>query len=208
MNDVIKDLKYLKYTIFHPFDGFYEIKWRGKGNVGIATFMLLVYGVVMILSAQYSGFIVNRFPLHKMNSMVIFILEVTPLLLFIISNWSVATLCNGKGKVIDLYMVMGYAVVPRILFQLTTLMISNIIIVEEASLLFAFNAAGFLWFYFLVFCGVTTVHEYSAKESIITLMVTAVAAVVMIFICVLYFSLMDQVIYFVQTLVQELIRRW
>ncbi|MEG0320447.1 MAG: hypothetical protein RR627_11190, partial [Niameybacter sp.] len=86
--------------------------------------------------------------------------------------------------------------------------VSNIIIIEEASLLYSFNAIGMLWFYYLVFCGVTTVHEYTAKESVITLVATAVAAIIIIFISVLYFSLMEQVVNFVLTLAQEFIRRW
>ncbi|MDA3729971.1 Yip1 family protein [Niameybacter massiliensis] len=208
MNKVVEELKYLKYTLFHPFDAFYEIKWRGKGNIWLATVLILAYGIAMILNNQYTGFVVNSFPAYKINSIATFVLTVAPLLLFIVSNWSVSTLCNGKGKIKDLYMVIGYAICPMLLFQVATIAISNIIILEEASLLFAFNAVGMLWFYYLVFCGVTTVHEYTAKESVITLITTAVAAIVIIFISVLYFSLMEQVISFISTLGQEFIRRW
>lgn len=208
MNKVVEELKYLKYTLFHPFDAFYEIKWRGKGNIWLATVLILAYGIAMILNNQYTGFVVNSFPTYKINSIATFVLTVAPLLLFIVSNWSVSTLCNGKGKIKDLYMVIGYAICPMLLFQIATIAISNIIILEEASLLFAFNAVGMLWFYYLVFCGVTTVHEYTAKESVITLITTAIAAIVIIFISVLYFSLMEQVISFISTLGQEFIRRW
>lgn len=208
MNKVVEELKYLKYTLFHPFDAFYEIKWRGKGNIWLATVLILAYGIAMILNNQYTGFVVNSFPAYKINSIATFVLTVAPLLLFIVSNWSVSTLCNGKGKIKDLYMVIGYAICPMLLFQVATIAISNIIILEEASLLFAFNAVGMLWFYYLVFCGVTTVHEYTAKESVITLITTAIAAIVIIFISVLYFSLMEQVISFISTLGQEFIRRW
>lgn len=208
MKQVVEDLKYLKYTLFHPFDAFYEIKWRGKGNIWLATFLIVAYGISMILSNQYLGFVMNSFPAYKINSIAIFVLTVAPMLLFIVSNWSVSTLCNGKGKLKDLYMVIGYAVCPMLIFQLITVAVSNVIIIEEASLLFSFNTVGMLWFYFLVFCGVTTVHEYTAKESVITLVATAVAALVIIFISVLYFSLMEQVVNFILTLGQEFIRRW
>ena len=51
-------------------------------------------------------------------------------------------------------------------------------------------------------------HEFTLKENIMTLLATAVAAIIIIFLCVLYFSLMEQVINFVTTISQEFMRRW
>ena len=208
MKQFVEDVRDLKYTIFHTFDAFYEIKWRGQRSFLLATCISLLYGIVQILSYQYTGFIVRNSPLFEMNSVAIFILTVAPLLLFIISNWSVSTLFNGKGKVKDLYMVIGYSLFPALVFSFITMIISNIVISEEITLLVAFNLMGTVWFYYLVFCGLCTVHEYTAKENIITLVATVVAAMVVIFLCVLYFSLMEQMVSFVMTFVQEMLRRW
>ena len=88
------------------------------------------------------------------------------------------------------------------------MLLSNIVIMEEASLVFAFGTIGTLWFLFLMFTGLTTMHEFTLKENIMTLLATAVAAIIIIFLCVLYFSLMEQVINFVTTISQEFMRRW
>lgn len=208
MKQFVEELKYLKYTLFHPFDAFFEIKWRGKGSLLLATLIVILTGITSIMSYQYTGFIMNMNPLFKMNSVSLFILAVAPMFLFIVSNWSVSTLYNGKGKIKDLFMVIAYSLFPSLLFSLMTIFISNFVIMEEASLLYAFNSLGMAWFYYLAFCGLITVHEYTVKENIMTLLATVVAAIVIIFLCVLYFSLMEQMINFVMTFGQELLRRW
>lgn len=208
MKQLIEDFKYLKYTIFHPFDAFYEIKWRGKGNMLLATLLLVLYSIVQVISYQYTGFIMNENPLFEMNSIAIIVIAVAPLFLFMISNWSVSTLYNGKAKIKDLYVLVAYSLFPIIIINVITMLLSNIVIMEEASLVFAFGTIGTLWFLFLMFTGLTTMHEFTLKENIMTLLATAVAAIIIIFLCVLYFSLMEQVINFVTTISQEFMRRW
>ena len=33
-----EDLKHCKYTMFHPLNGFEEVKWNGKGSYRISAF--------------------------------------------------------------------------------------------------------------------------------------------------------------------------
>lgn len=208
MKQFIEDFKYLQYTIFHPFDAFYEIKWRGKGNMLLATLLLVLYSIVQVISYQYTGFIMNEKPLFEMNSIAIITIAVAPLFLFMISNWSVSTLYNGKAKIKDLYVLVAYSLFPMIVVNVITMLLSNIVIMEEASLVFAFGTMGTLWFLFLMFTGLATMHEFTMQENIMTLLATAVAAIVIIFLCVLYFSLIEQVTNFVTTISQEFMRRW
>ena len=192
----------------HPFDAFYEIKWRGKGNMLLATLLLAIYSIVQVISYQYTGYIINENALFEMNSIAIVTIALAPLFLFMISNWSVSTLYNGKAKIKDLYVLVSYSLLPIIVFNVITVLLSNIIIMEEASLVISFNTMGTIWFLFLMFTGLTTMHEFTLKENIMTLLATAVAAIIIIFLCVLYFSLMEQVINFVTTISQEFMRRW
>lgn len=196
------------YSLVSPFDAFYEIKWRGKGNGYIATAILLLYGLVSVASVQYTGFIVNTTPSFQFNSVVSFLVAVVPVLLFVISNWSVATLFNGKGKTIDLYLVVCYSLFPLLVTTFLTMLLSNIIILDEYPLLLTFQGIGTTWFVISTFCGVVTVHEYTVTSAIGTVIATAIAAVIIIFMCVLYLSLMEQLISFGNTFIQEAMRRW
>ena len=207
MSKFLNDFKYLTYTIFHPFDAFYEIKWRNKGNVLLATFLLFLYGVVNVLGMQYNGFIINRNLLFKSNSLIVIAISIAPMLLFVVSNWSVSTLYNGKAKMKDLYLLTCYSLFPLIVIGLISIPLSNIIILEEFSLYSAFLGLGQIWFLFLMFTGLITIQEFTVQENIMTLLATIVSAVVIIFLLTLYFSLMEQFVTFVITIVKEIVIR-
>lgn len=201
-------LKTLFHTLLHPFDGFYEMKFRGKGSTGLATALLVIYGIVSVFQTQYTGYIFNAFPLHELKSLKQFLLAVVPILLFVVSNWSTTSLMNGNGRFSDIYRMTCYSLTPMILFQFITTVISNVIIMEEGPILTAVNYIGVIWFAYLVFCGLCTIHEYSASRNILTLFATLVAAIIIIFIVILYFTLMEKVISFVSTITAEVSKRW
>lgn len=202
------DIKNLAYTLFHPFDGFYEMKFRGKGNMALATALLVFYGLESIFTTQYTGFIFNDYPLHNMRSIQLFLLAVVPILLFIVSNWSTTSLLNGSGTIKDIWIMTCYSLVPMILFDFVTTLLSNVIIREEGPILSAFRYIGVLWFCYLIFCGLCTIHEYTASRNILTLLVTLLAAIIIIFLVILYFTLMRTVIGFVNTVSTEISKRW
>ena len=203
-----EELKNLFYTIFHPFDGFYEMKFRGKGSMALATALLVLYGLVSIFNTQYTGFIFNFYPLYAIETVQLFLLAVIPIVLFIVSNWSTTSLMNGSGNFRDIWMMTCYSLVPMILFNFVTTLLSNVIIKEEGSILMAFNYIGVVWFCYLIFCGLCTIHEYTASRNILTLLVTLVAAIIIIFLVILYFTLMQTVIGFVSTISAEISKRW
>ena len=203
-----EDFNNLFYSLVHPFDGFYEMKFRGKGNMALATALLVLYGLESIFTTQYTGFIFNNYPLHNMRSIQLFLLAVVPIILFIVSNWSTTSLMNGSGKFKDIWIMTCYSLVPMILFDFVTTLLSNVIIQEEGPILTAFRYIGVVWFCYLIFCGLCTIHEYTASRNILTLLVTLIAAIIIIFLVILYFTLMRTVTGFVNTVSTEISKRW
>ena len=207
-NKILKEqLHYLKYAMFHPFDGFYEIKYRGKGSALIASVILILYGIMQCVSYQYTGFVMNMNAIFQMNSVSIFISALSVFLLFTVSNWTITTLFNGKGNMRDIYIVLGYSVVPMLLLNGLTVFISNFVITEEIIILRSLQGIGVVWFVFILLAGLCIIHEYSFAVNIKTLLATAVAAFIIVFLGILFFSLMERMYYFVMTVAQEMVRR-
>lgn len=200
-------LTYLKYSIFHPFDGFYEIKHREKGSVAIATLLFALYGIMRCISYQYTGFIMNRNAIFSMNSISIFISSVSVFLLFIVSNWTITTLFNGKGSMGDIYILTGYSLVPLLLSTGVVTFVSNFIILEELPILLAVQVFGVIWFVFLMLAGLCVIHEYSMGVNLKTLIATAIAAAILVFLGILFFTLLERMYSFVASVIQEAIRR-
>ena len=207
-SEIVKEkMYYLRYALFHPFDGFYEIKYRKKGSTLIATIILILYGIIKCISYQYTGFIMNFNAIFEMNSVSIFISALSLIILFTVSNWTVTTLFNGKGNMRDIYIVSCYSLLPMVLINAFTGFASNFIIKEEVIILKSIQGIGAAWFVFVLLAGLCIIHEYSFAVNIRTLLATAVAAFIIVFLGILFFSLLERMYYFISSVAQEMIRR-
>ncbi|MBR2401622.1 MAG: YIP1 family protein [Lachnospiraceae bacterium] len=200
-------VKYVKHCLFHPFDGFYEAKNRGKGSILAATILISLYCVLDCVEVQYTGFIMNLNQISRMNSVTIFISALTVLLLAVISNWTITTLFDGKGKLKDIYMVLGYSLAPMVLIDACIVVASNFVIEEEAVILVAVRWMGIAWSAFLIVTGLCTVHEFSLAKTLVTILATLAAALIILFLLVLFISLVEQMVQFIYIFSKEFMRR-
>lgn len=208
MKTPIKEkVKLFKYAVFHPFDGFYEIRFRHKGSVGIAFLMMILYGILNCFSFQYTGFIMNNKPVHEMNSVITFVSAIMLIVLFTVSNWTITTLFNGKGRLVDIFIVVCYSLVPIIIVNTAAVIISNFIIEEEIMILQAVQGMAIAWFVFMIVAGLCTIHEYTFLDNIGAIIATFISAAIIIFIGILFFTMIEQMISFAISIVEEFIRR-
>lgn len=203
----LEKLRYLKHCVFHPFDGFYEAKNRGKGSLLIATVLICAYCVLRCVEVQYTGFVMNFYMISRMNSVTIFISALSVMLLFVLSNWTVTTLLEGKGKLKHIYLVLCYSLTPMILMDAIVIVASNFVIEEEVILLSALKVLGVIWFCFMMVAGLCTIHEYGLAKNLLTLLATVVAAIIILFLGVLFVSLIEQMVQFATTIIKEWTRR-
>lgn len=204
MREKLNDLKYI---LFHPFDGFYEAKHRGKGSLKLATIFIALFCILKCVEYQYTGFVMNFNPIFAMNSFTIFISTLSVLMLFIVANWTITTLFDGKGSLSEIYLVLGYSLVPMILSNIISVIVSNFIISEEVILLRSFESISVAWFVFLMVAGLCVIHEYRLFQNFVTLLATLVAALIIVFLFVLFISLLEQMVSFFITIIEESIRR-
>ncbi|MCK9526785.1 MAG: NHL repeat-containing protein, partial [Limnochordia bacterium] len=54
-----QSLTYTKHVIFHPFDGFWDLKHEKRGTMGAALSVLGLVAVTYVVMRQYTGFIFN-----------------------------------------------------------------------------------------------------------------------------------------------------
>lgn len=192
------------YTIFRPFNGFWEMKYEQKGRMKIAMLILLMLMLTMIMKRQYAGFIVNFNKLSELNSIDELSYIVLPFLLFCIANWSLTTLMDGEGKFRDIVMAVGYALLPLVIVYLPQIAFSNMMTQEEAPFYYLMETIAVIWFLWLLFVGMMTVHQYSIGKTLITLFLTVVVMLFIVFLGILCFSMLQQMITFVQSIFTEI----
>jgi len=190
-----------------PFNGFYSMKFEGKGRVWIATLNFLIVVLSFSFSNQYASLLVNdRHPL-SLNSIFDFFMLSGALLLFCVANWSVTSLTNGEGKFKEIYMAVCYAMTPLVFTIAPAAIISNFLSMEEAGFYALIVGVGMFYFIVLVFLGLVTVHNYTATKAVATIFLTFVSILVIVFLLTLLFTLWQQLWGFAYSVYNELLFR-
>lgn len=200
-------LRWWGYALVHPFDGFYEIRFRNQGSLLLAFLLMIAFGVMRCLSAQYTGFVMNLTNQDELDTLSLFISNMSVLLLFSLSNWTVTTLFNGKGKLSDIYIVLCYSLTVLIIGEALVCFVSNFVTTEEVMILQAVRMLCIAWFAFLIVAGLGTIHEYGLGGNLASIVLSVVAAAIILFIGVLLFTMLERMVSFLTSVGQELMRR-
>lgn len=199
-----KTLKYVFYVIFHPFDGFWDIKHEKRGSLAAALTFVVLTVITFSIEKQNTAFLFNPNRLKDLNVVVdittVFMLYV----LWCIANWCTTSLMDGKGKMKDIFIYAGYAIFPIPLIRLPMVLLSHVITTDEGSFYYVFLTVSYLWAAFLLFLGTKIVHEYSVKKTVATILITLLGMGIIMFIGLLFFSVIEQMAGFVSTVYKEI----
>jgi hypothetical protein len=205
--DTGRGLCYALHIAFHPFDGFWDLKYEGRGNAYSATVILIVACSSYVFLRQYTGFIFNWSDLTKLNIYSEFASVLTPFFLWCIINWSLTTLMEGKGGVKDIYIASCYALTPLALINFPVTILGNFVTLEEGGFVYFFMTVGIVWMGALLFLGTMVTHHYSGVKTVYTSVLTCAGIIIAIFVGVFFFVLVDQMVMFVRDIAKELALR-
>lgn len=191
-------------TTVKPFKMFWELKYEGKGKLWVALTILGLVGFLFVLKAFYSGYLVSRVDMMRMNSLKEFAFIIIPFVVWCVANWSLTTLMDGEGKFREIVIASGYAIMPLLIVYVPQLVFSWGITQQEVAFYTLFETIGMLWFVTLLFVATMTVHQYTPFKTVITMILTVIVIGINIFLALLLFSLIQQLIIFVSTVYEEL----
>ncbi len=208
MAQILKELKYSLYLIFHPFDGFWDLKHEKRGSRKAATVLLGILVLLSIFRTQFTGYLYNQeYDGVSLNILSEFTTTVGTFLLWCIANWSLTTLMDGEGSFGDIFMVSAYALTPMILIGFPLAFLSNAMPLEYGAFYSLMNGIAVVWSGFLMLSGLLVVHQYTLSKTILTSILIVVGMAVIIFLGLLFFNLISQLIGFFIGLYRELVLR-
>ena len=195
------------HLILHPFDGFWDMKYDGKGKIRVTLVILALVVLSIILQNQYAGFLVNYNDPRYLNSFTQLLTIVFPFFLWCVSNWAITTLMDGEGKFKEIVMAAGYALVPIVLLYLPITAASRFMVNEETAFYYLVMSISSIWFVGLLFVGTMTVHQYSALKTVVTMLLTVIVMGIIVFLGTLVLSMMQQIYEFIVNIYREIIFR-
>lgn len=198
-----QELMYVFHLVFHPFDGFWDLKHEKRGSIRAS---LIILGVV-ILSFYYqsigTGYVMN--PEGEFSTIFAQILSVgLPFILWIISNWCLTTLFEGEGSFKDIFIATSYALAPLPLFLIVSTIMSNFVTFEESALATMLVTLAFVWAGMLIFFGTMVTHDYSFGKNLLMCVATIVGMAVIMFVGFLFSSLIGKMVSFVSSIIMEI----
>lgn len=198
-----EELLYGFHLIIHPFDGFWDLKHEKRGSLRAA----LVYVLLAVAAFSYqsigAAYIFN--PRGNVSSIYVTIISIlVPILLWTISNWCLTTLFDGEGSLKDIFIATSYSLLPLVLTLIPATILTNFITADGAGIVTLINTIGWIWTGMLIFFGMMTTHDYTLFKGIVTSLGTIVGMAFVIFITLLFSSLIMKIVTFISNIVTEI----
>lgn len=202
--NIVEELIYAFHVMFHPFDGFWDLKHEKRGSPRSAFLILLVTILSFFYQTVGTGYI---FAGNDISTDALFgtlTSVVVPILLWVIANWCLTTLFEGEGNFGDVFTATCYSLTPLPLVIFPTTLISNVLVTEEGALIDMCVTIAFAWAGLLLFFGTMTTHGYSFLKNILTILGTVVGMVFIMFVAVLFSTLVTKIFTFIYGIVEEI----
>ena len=202
-----QSVRYALHVITHPFDGFWDLIHEKRGTMAAAHTFLFLFLLTRVLKLICTNFQFITVPIQHINLFEEAASLLLPFLVLCVANWAMTTLFEGKGRFKDIYMAMCYALVPYTLIQLPMTVVSNGLTYEEGSFYTVLIGISVIWCAFLVFVGLMEVHDYSPGKTFVFLIVTVLGACVILFLMLVFLSLLSDAFAFFVSLYREIVFR-
>lgn len=188
----------------HPFKGFFEMRQKNLHSIPAAAIILALWFLVAVVSTQLTAYHFNPTADEELNIFVIFAKTIGIYLLFVICNWAVSTLADGRGKLSEIACYTAYAIMPYIITQVLLIIVSNLFSLDEAAFYHIIQAVGIFCTAVYLLVALKEVHEYSVVTTLATIAGTILGMYFVLLIITIVYSMFAQLIGFVVMLYSEL----
>ena len=198
-----EEIAYGFYVILHPFDGFWDLKHEKRGSVRASIVFIAVTILAFFYQSIGQGYLMN--PEGTYASIWVQVIGVlVPLFLFIISNWCLTTLFEGEGSFKDIFIACSYSLVPVPLLLIPVTLLSNVCTNAEIDIIGFISTLSFIWLGILIVFGTQVTHDYTMGKNIITIAGTLVGMVFIMFLALLFSTLVGKMVSLITNIITEI----
>ena len=191
----------------HPVDGFWDLTHERRGTYAAANTILIATLIVRLMKLRFTSFLFLTVYWEELNIFLYLASILFPLSLWVVGNWALTTLFDGKGKLGQVYMATCYGMLPYPVIQFPLMLLSNVVTVEEGQFYSVLSALSIVFCAILIVSAMGQIHEFSAGKNLLFTVASLFAMLVMVFILTIFFSMISQgVLYFI-SLVREFLFR-
>ena len=191
------------HLIFHPFDGYWDLKHEKRGSMRAAVTFVVLTILAFYYQSIGQGYYYNPQGVYGTIFSQMFSVLI-PFVLFIVANWCFTTLFDGEGSLKDIFIAAAYGLYPLPLFIVISTILTNVLVGTEAQITSMLVVIAAIWMVLLIIIGMQVTHDYSMGKNILTIIATIVGMVFIMFIILLFTSLITKMTSFVTTITSEI----
>ena len=206
--DTMSPYLYPLYILFHPSDGFFEMKVNKKGSPLLVSIILASWFIIEFMGRAVTDFDFNRYIAINYSLFDIFTVTLFAFGLAVISNWCFCVLLDGKGRMIDIVTIGAYALLPFLIVKLGMIPLSYGVGSSAMAIFDTISFVSVIWSFSVAFVGLMVMHEYTFPKTVLAVFLTLLGAVIAFFITLLLTSLIQQFINFISVVFLELRYTW
>ena len=198
-----EEVIYAFHLMMHPFDGFWDLKHEKRGSVRGAITWLMIAVAAFTYNAIGTSYLFN--PYGGYTNVFGQVLSIAvPLLLWTVANWCLTTLFEGEGSLKDIFIASCYALVPVPLCMIPATLLTHIFSLDEAQIVSMISVIMFAWVGMLIFFGSQVTHDFSLTKNLIMSASTIIGMAFIMFVGLLFSSLVQKIVGFVSSIITEL----
>lgn len=191
------------YSLRHPVDGFEQFKTRNLHFTPLAAAIVIIWMVVAIAKSYLTAYIYNSVDINSYNPLSTVLSTVGLFLIFVVSNWCIASFIEGKGTAQHIFCMTAYSLIPYIVAEFVCIPLSYTLTADEAIFITIIKAIGLIWSVALLYLGAYAIHQFSAGKTLGSLILTAIGMVIILFVLIMIYTLLEQAFGFVYSLYVE-----
>lgn len=206
-NPVIINLKknwaYMMKMLKNPFDELYDLKKKNHGSVLSATVIfVLAFSIYLVdmFGRSFSFCIVDTKNTQLLSVAVLFIV---PAVLWVVGNYMVSAISEGEGTLRSVYVATAYSLVPYVVIGPIIIVMTYVLTLNEAVVVHYFWAIAVIWAAALICISVKEIHNYTVKETVKIIALTLFFMIMAIVVGVILFLIGQQVVLFIQDIINE-----
>jgi hypothetical protein len=113
-------------------------------------------------------------------------------------------LFEGEGSFKDIFIACSYSLVPVPLLLIPATILSNVCTNAEINIIGFISTLSFIWLGLLIFFGTQVTHDYTMGKNVITILGTLVGMVFIMFLVLLFSTLVGKMVSLVTNIITEL----
>ncbi len=195
------------HMLIHPMDTAEEIKRYNSGSWLWSCVILVLWFAATVVQVSLTNFRFNPNRPEDLNILLLFLRTIPLFLVWVVANWGVCTLLDGKGRMHEIFITNAYCLIPYTASMFIYTALSHFLVDDEVLFLQWVLYIGIGWSLVMLLGALAGVHDYFAGKTIGSVLLSVLGVLIVVFLILLVASLLQKGYAFVYSIINELLYR-